>query len=197
MTHYTINSDIRTKTTFAIAALSVLTIGALTRLLVILPFHLTLPSAFAIFGLYLWLFDRFIWRWPFIRSSHGIPYLAGEWSGHVSRAQSDGMASVVPLSAFVQQTWTRIQFEVVGEQSRSLIRSLSMDVAPIRRKSFVYVYELRPRAEAADRNIRGEGCQELVLVDDNNLEGPYFSSKLRKGTLTLKRKSNKRKPKRS
>jgi hypothetical protein len=185
---YTINSDSRTKTVFAIAALSILTAVALSKLLAGLPFHPALSSAFAIFGVYLWLFDRFIWRWPIVRNLHGIPYLGGEWVGQVVRAPSADGSTRVRVSAFVQQTWTRIQFEVVGEQSRSLIRSFSMDIASLHRKSFIYIYELRPRAEAADRNIRGEGCQELVVINDDTLEGPYFSSKLRKGILTLKRK---------
>jgi len=189
MVNYTVNSDIRTKTIFTIAALSIVTTGTVSNFLTTLSFNASCPSAFAIFGSYLWLFDRFIWRWPLIRKLHGIPYLGGEWKGRVRRPDSSGNIVDSQVSAFVQQTWTQIQLEIVGEQSRSIIRSLSMNVAPLSRKSLIYIYEVHPRAEMIGRNVRGDGCQELLLVDKDIMEGGYFSSKLRGGSLILKRNS--------
>ena len=185
---YSINSEIRTRITFIVAILAVASVAGISRLLELLPFHIAVPSAFGLFGLYVWLFDRFVWRWPGVRSVHGVPDLNGEWEGTVRRIKPEVAAHDIPVTAVIQQTWTRIQVEVIGERTRSLVRSVSLDVEPMVRKSMIYIYDLRPRAESPEHNVRGEGCQELVLRDSNTLEGPYFSTHLRKGTMVLTRK---------
>jgi len=96
MIPYTINMDSRRTILFYLAAAAVATTGLFQIVATsLLPARLdqlasvlSLPSAFAVYGAYYWLFDKHIWAWPLARFLHGIPDLNGKWNGTVTRGES-------------------------------------------------------------------------------------------------------------
>ena len=187
MLNYSINSDIRQKIIFFLAILSAGTGTLLGVLISDLSFKISIPSAFAIFGIYFWVFDNFLWKIPLIKSIHRIPNLNGKWTGNIKRSVDGQVYIDLPIKAEIQQTWSKIQIEVIGTQTRSLVISLSMELSSDSRKFIDYIYEVKPTLEGDTENRRGEGCQNLILENNDLLSGRFFSSKLRKGTLILNR----------
>jgi SMODS-associating 2TM, beta-strand rich effector domain len=73
-------------------------------------------SPFVIFGILLWLFDRGVWHWPFIRKLSRIPYLGGTWEGELSRSALDPMQppQTGTVNCYIRQTWRHIDFVFEG-----------------------------------------------------------------------------------
>lgn len=183
MIHYATSSDVRTRIVVVLALAAFSTVAACDSFLVSLRLELSVPSAFTIFGAYAWIFDRVAWKWPIVCRSHGIPDLTGTWTGAALRADE----TEYELILYIQQTWTKIQIEAVGDQTRSVASCVSFNLSTPARMSLQYIYEIRPNAEPKDRSVRGTGCQELILDSDRELSGPYFHSRAGKGRLSVVR----------
>ena len=189
MINFSINTEIRQKIIFFLAILSTATMSFITPFIKSLTYEITIPSSFAIFGFYFWLFDNYLWKiWP-MRKIHNIPDLAGHWEGLITQP-NDPDYIYYPVDAVIEQSWTKIQIEVVGKNTRSKLVSASMDLSVPTRRSLDFIYVVKPTIERNDENKRGEGYQCLLVENENLLSGYYFSSKLRKGKLTLKRKND-------
>jgi hypothetical protein len=82
----------------------------LKNLEAVLPF-IVAPSIapIAIFGILLWLFDRYLWKLPLIRSVSGIPDLEGTWKGTLTRTSSadgeQGEPKEHKAECYITQTW--------------------------------------------------------------------------------------------
>jgi hypothetical protein len=102
---YNVDTDPRIRIYFGLAFASIVGASFLTDHLkylleTVLPFFgapsISISGApsisiapFAIFGILLWLFDRYLWKWPLIRRVSGIPNLEGTWKGTLTRISSD------------------------------------------------------------------------------------------------------------
>ena len=94
MVTYNVDTDPRIRIYFVLAFASIVGASFLTdhlkALETVLPFVGALSIApFAIFGILLWLFDQYLWKWPLIRRVSGIPNLEGTWKGTLKRISSD------------------------------------------------------------------------------------------------------------
>src|ERR671912_251959 len=84
-------------------------------------FPVTLPTSIPItvtpliiFGISLWLFDRFLWRWPLISRVSGIPDLEGTWTGTLTRTSAEKakkeQVEENELRCYITQTLRKIDF---------------------------------------------------------------------------------------
>jgi SMODS-associating 2TM, beta-strand rich effector domain len=83
-------------------------------------------ASFAIFGILLWLFDQYLWKWPLIRRVSGIPNLEGTWKGTLKRISSHDCEQGEPkddceqgepkqsdsheVELYITQTWRSMGF---------------------------------------------------------------------------------------
>lgn len=199
MIPYSISTDVRAKVHFALAALAIAGMYALGLAshaaseilppsLLTLSDQVKLPSAFATYGILLWLFDKYIWRWRLFVMLHGIPDLNGQWEGTVDR--QEGVAAPVqrPVKAVIIQNWNTIEIEMEGTSSRSSAKSASMFLKDRASMEMMYCYAAVPKLSGTGENKYGEGLQNLKLSLESSLvlSGRYFSSKHRGGFTTLK-----------
>src|SRR5215510_8552742 len=195
MIPYTINMDSRRTILFYLAAAAVATTGLFQIVATsLLPARLdqlasvlSLPSAFAVYGVYYWLFDKHIWAWPLARFLHGIPDLNGKWNGTVTRGES-GQEETHVVHARISQTWTGFELDYESENLRSHVTSMSFILKQKAGTELLYAFEVWPKTPAAD--LRAEGMQRLYLSWTGgvpSLEGKYLSSSLRKGYLKMSR----------
>jgi hypothetical protein len=119
---YNVDTDPRIRIYFVLAFASIAGASFFTDHLkdleTVLP-SLVPPSIapFAIFGILLWLFDRYLWKWPLIRRVSGIPNLEGTWKGTLTRISSDDGEQSKPKPSepkkaefYITQTWRSMGF---------------------------------------------------------------------------------------
>lgn len=186
MIAYSINKNIRETVNFFMAIASVSAIIAIQKWFTLFDIQVAVPSSFALYGLFSFVFDKYLWKISLIRRIHGIPNLNGVWEGAIAKSKDDLFLDY-KVKVEILQTWTKIQIEVIGEHTVSKLTSISMDIDHDTRKRIKYIYEVLPEKEGNGQNLRGEGCQNLTLESENKLKGAYFSSKLRKGFMSVER----------
>lgn len=183
---YAIQSPEHKTVLFFLAFLSI----AITSLLHIafnyIPVSVSAPSAFATYGVLFVGFDRFMWKWKFLRQLGLIktPYFNGAWD-------VDFESSLNPESRYggtleVSQTWTKISLFFNGSeaQSHSLMASIS-SYSPVQ-YNFSWQYQTKQKNrsdEDPDRIYHGTAII-MANVDKTGspiqMEGDYYTDKTRK-----------------
>lgn len=188
--HYSVNTDIRAKVygIIGVASAAIATGFALT--LETLPLPIAAPSGLVVFGGLVALFDKYVWRWPFINSMLEIPILDGYWAGTVVRNGLNGQPPETRnVTMTITQCWSRINIVFTGESSSSHANVVAMNIADPKQISLRWVYDARDISAQPDKNRYGEGTTIMTLVngiEQRKLQGTYYSTKLSKGTISLK-----------
>lgn len=160
-----------------------------------LPWWASPPvDTMAFYGLFWWLFDRFIWKWGLLRLLHitRVPDLSGQWQGHVHPAPAQGISADLvedtAITLTVQQTWTKLLVRASTETSRSV--SVTGSILTADEGSLSYEYQNEPFAPAPGTMHVHRGVVRLRLLPGGTvLEGEYFSGRDRQtfGTLRVRR----------
>lgn len=198
MVFYAANTDFRSKVQFLLAAAAILTVYSVHALLsnVQLAYqitwlsHVTLPSAFALYASFVFVFDRYLWSWPLIRQLHGIPNLNGKWEGTLRRKPFNADEEIRAAHANITQTWSRIEIEYEGATVRSRVTSAAFYLREKASTELLYTYEVLPKTVGKGTASRGEGFQRFTLKESKGhsvLSGLHFSSKFREGYVELTR----------
>lgn len=193
MVNYSLNTDARRDINFLMAASSIAIILLLNIFLIDIGVEISVASSFSTYLFLNWIFDNHVWKWKIIRSYHGVPDLNGFWNCTVQRISSEPdllgkyQTEEFHLSAVISQTFSRISVEVSNQNGFSTITSASFDLSNSLKPCLRYSYSIKPFGGTKKGNIRGEGLQELYILDSETIEGPYFSTKAREGRLHLTR----------
>jgi hypothetical protein len=199
MVYYSVSKEVRARVHFLIAVVSIGTLYAIswaltfapTRVLALggLSVHAALPSVFAVYAGYLWLFDKYVWKLPLISRLHGVPNLNGEWTGSVKRDEGVPEPVIRPVRAKIVQNWSDIEVEMEGSSTRSQVKAAAVFINDRARSEIIYCYSSVPLYSNRSENKYGEGFQQLTFYvqDTPRLAGRYFSSKLRGGYTALER----------
>ena len=205
MTHtYSTDSGERQYITFVIAAAA---IGAtfivshfLDRHQIAFPWWASPPiDTMAFYGLFYGVFDRLIWKWPFIHRVRitRIPDLSGTWYGEVCPAETNGVSGGLgvkrDITVRIKQTWTRLRIR--GETPLSKSHSISGHLITADESSLSYEYLNEPTALAPSTMHAHRGTARLSIDGrGKTLEGEYYSGRDRQsiGTIRLTRRGNER-----
>lgn len=194
MTDYGTDSGERIRTLGAIAIVAVIFSWLLTNLIgsmqVNLPFWVEGPSLLSVYGLAVWAFDEWGWRWASLRSvlRLRVPDLAGQWQGRLW-SNFDGGRDRDDVRVTITQTWTRILIRLETGSSRSWSTVAAISTADPGQPILSYQYMNEPRADAAESMSTFKGTATLALVSSDRLEGDYYSGRGRNqfGRLSLDR----------
>lgn len=193
---YAIQSPEHKTILFYLAFLSIATTSFVHVTFNHIPVSFSAPSAFAIYGILFIGFDRFIWKWKFLRQLGLIrtPCFNGTWDVNFQ-------SSLHPTSQYgtleVSQTWTKISlfFDGPEAQSHSLMASIS-SYSPVQH-NFSWQYQTKQknrREEDPDRIYHGTAII-MANVDKagfpTRMEGDYYTDKTRKsyGRICFNKKS--------
>lgn len=167
------------------------------------------PATGFLFGIFFALFNRRLWRHPWIQSTPFVsaPNLRGTWEVKVRQKEaemaSDGGNETVEDSeveeedtrvvgeATINQTWRQILVSIDFEDSTStsLGASFITDTDPIK---FHYYYRNEPKPSAPDNAYVHHGTTDLRYDEElERLEGEYFTGRFRKtsGEIILEPKN--------
>ncbi len=162
-----------------------------------LPANLT-PSIMSLIGagtVYLilyWIFDRHVWRLPWMGKFLKVPNLQGEWI--CEGVSYSGFEDEPPRSwsgiISIAQSWDRLRIRLSTDQSGSdsVVAAVMHDEAGGYR--LFYNYRNDARIDQHELNNHVGFCDMTVSADQKRAEGDYFNGRGRStyGRMTWSRK---------
>lgn len=156
------------------------------------------PSVVGAYALLYQVFDRWFWRTPLAQRSWflEVPDLSGIYDGKLTSTYRDSAGNnvIIDISLVIQQTWTNMSVEMAvtsgtsTSRSISAVGSISQDGTATR---LIYLYQNKVNPGLADDDMRDhEGVADLRVKTDGALEGTYFNSRKRAGTIQATRKAD-------
>ncbi|SRR5467141_272996 len=191
---YSTDSGERERVLFGLALLAVGAAWSLSRVLcaihVAVPWWLDAPSTMGFFGIFVAVFDRYVWR---ARVLHRIgllevPVLDGEWRGHIV-SSFDDHKKPREVRVRIRQTWMRIVVLLSSGTSNSHTLAAAIQVHAPEGAVLSYEYENQPQPDAVKTMEIHLGTARLVFADGRVLEGFYYSGRGRQehGSIHLER----------
>lgn len=190
-------SESRVKTYAVLAVASVIiawAIVAATSMLSWPQWLVGAPSVTGVFPLLYRLTDRHMWRWRVFRALglSTTPDLSGRYEGQLQSTYQDqsGKGVVRSLEVEISQTWTRILVRTAvgtGERtsrSRSVVACVG-EAEPT--PTLIYHYRNQVNPAVADEDMGDHDGAAEVEIAGGRLEGRYFNSRPRAGSLTAER----------
>lgn len=142
----------------------------------------------------LWLFDRFIWRWPLVRRLTGRPVLDGTWHGELAsdwvNPQTDQRIPADPdVFLVVRQSFWRISVRMYTKESKSASLLAALKTADDGVHELVYVFANKPRPDVRHRSAQHYGTVVLGVPRHRSegFEGEYFTGRGTGGEMRFRR----------
>jgi len=152
-----------------------------------LPWWVEAPSVFALYGLFYTVFDKYFWRFEFLKKVGAVrtPNLNGNWRGTLT-SEYDDFKNVKKANIKIIQTWTNISIVLTTESSSScsLVAGIETKNPEQNTLSYQYLNEPNSRAETTLHMHRGTATLNIQL-DEKKFAGNYYSGRDRKNTGEL------------
>ena len=193
---YQTEDEIKTRKILIAIVLSIIAAYFLNRFLLQFPMLMTwwidYPSVLGFFGLFIFLFDNFIWKLKVIQNFPWllIPNLNGAWNVEIKSSQDD-FKTVIGGQMQIRQTGSRILITL--ESGNSTSRSIHAAILPTGKPhsyEIMYNYINKPNADSAQTmNIHYGTAWYQISTDFQTLDGEYFTGRGRQtyGRLIAKR----------
>jgi len=142
----------------------------------------------------LWIFDRFVWRWPLICTLVNRPVIRGTWHGELlSDARDPDTGDQVPVDQdvylVVRQRFWAVSARLLTKDSTSVSLAASFVADSDGVKQLLYLYRASPRAGLKSRSNMHLGAVILDTPrDGKSLEGRYFTDRKSGGELRMRRR---------
>lgn len=184
---------------FYIAILSILIAIGLSRLpeeirLYIpefsIPWWFDYPSVAGVFAVIYELFNANIWRLALLRKLGliRVPDLGGKWKGTLFTSHDENKKRY-DVSVTIEQNWTEMSMCLKTDQSESYTITSSILVKQPNGVTLIYHYFDEPKNIAVESMHSHRGTGVLKLLEDNILEGEYYTGRdrLTHGTIHLEK----------
>lgn len=153
------------------------------------PWWLESPSVLASFGvLYLW-FDKVLWRFRLLHilGVVSVPDLNAVW--HVEGFSATHRRKFTG-EIRIRQTWTQISITMEAEYSKSHSITASLLLNQPEGTTLSYEYRNEPKPEAPSQMHTHRGTALLYYMEEEFLQGEYYSGRDRQnyGSLRLTKK---------
>lgn len=138
-------------------------------------------EAIGITGIIMAVFNKWAWRWKWLRWTHSIPVLAQKYNG-IFTSDYDQIERSGSLT--INQTFLsiNIQFRTSESSSRSLTASFSLLNGV---QYLIYTYQNDPRGEIQDQSSMHYGTAMLNVTNSVELEGNYFTGRKTRGSMSF------------
>lgn len=136
------------------------------------------------------LYERYVWRWKWVRKITGIPLLAGTWRGTLvsSFVRPDGAkVDPIPTTIYVTQTASNVTATLFTGESSSISEQANLKKEADGRWRLKWLYVNTPRPEVRDRSDVHYGASEVYVgtQEGDGLVGSYFTDRKTIGELIL------------
>lgn len=183
----------RAKVLGALTAPSILlaiAVGWLFRQQDVVPSWLySAPTVSACFAIFYELFEHWLWRNTFVQRSRivDVKDIRGTYEGEFVSSWQDSFTVKARIS--IDQTWTKIHIRMeVLETNTSTSDSITAGLTPMGFGSTLLVYTYSNGAMPNNEDMADHmGTAEVVIEKDGKLNGRYFNSRPRNGSLKFVR----------
>ncbi|MET3881353.1 hypothetical protein [Niastella sp. OAS944] len=189
---YSINSDERKTVIGVLGILSISTILILKNY-INTPSWMPVPSAFAVFGTFYWLFDQVLWKLPWLNRLLSTPNLNGTWT-MLMKSSIDNYATEYEGILTITQTWTKIYIFLDGEKatSRSIMAGIEVQTSSLFTLKWEYLSQRKP--EFANNEYMHHGMTSVMIkpcISPLMLKGDYYADRSRhsSGPVTIIKKA--------
>ena len=189
---YSINSDER-KTVIGILGILSIAIILILKNYLKLPSWVPVPSVFAVFGSFYWLFDQFLWKWSLLNKVLSTPNLNGTWAMHM-KSSRDNYCNDYEGTLTITQTWTKIYLYLDGEKAtgKSIMAGIEVQTSTLFTLKWEYLSQRKP--EFAEKEYMHHGMTRVMIkpgIDPLTLKGDYYADRSRhsSGPITLIKKA--------
>jgi hypothetical protein len=147
--------------------------------------------AVTVAGVGVWLFDRYLWRWPGICRLVRRPLLHGTWHGELEsdwvNPETSQRVPVDPdVFLVVRQRFWQLSARLLTRESSSASTLASLTTGPDGVQQFLWVYTNVPRVAVRERSEIHRGAVVLSAPQQpDRLEGEYFTDRKTRGELRL------------
>lgn len=149
--------------------------------------------AVTVAGTLLWLFDRYLWRWPGICKLAGRPVLNGTWHGELASDWVDPRTKqrIPPdpdIFLVIRQRFWHVSVRLLTKESESASMGAAFEKGADGVHQLVYVYANTPRPEVRHRSQLHYGAVVLGAPRDRKqgLEGSYFTDRKTVGEMRFR-----------
>lgn len=184
MVHYSVDTNPRKMPMFVLAALALGLSIALSSWAPLANHRFASLSALSLFGILLWVFDNYIWRWL-----PGIPDLSGRWTGKLTKPACAGAGNDLThdVTIMIRQTWSRMDVVLEGQTGISRAQTAGLLLTNPDQMTLCWSYYRRPKdgGVGASEALSEGYAQVLVTIEGAtvSMNGYYFSIKNRGGTI--------------
>lgn len=189
---YSINSDER-KTVIGILGILSITIMLIVKNNLCLPSWVPIPSVFAIFGGFYWLFDQFIWKFAPINQCLSTPDLNGTWK-ILMKSSRDNYATEYEGMLTITQSWSKIYIFMDGEKAigKSIMAGIEIHTSKSFTLKWEYLSQRKP--EFAESEYMHYGMTRVMNLPADKLTiltGDYYADRSRhsSGPVTIIKKA--------
>jgi hypothetical protein len=182
---YAIDSDERLRVALYLAIGSILLMAGVQWVLdyynLQVPWWIDGISVFGFYGLFVFLFDRYIWKWRLTKIVGWVkaPNIAGTYEGTLLSSY-DNFKNPIPIHVDVLQTWTKISinWKTTTSSSRSLVAAILTNDEP---NTLTYQYINEPKANAPPAMHMHKGTA-IADITNGALSGGCYSNRDRQTT---------------
>lgn len=134
-------------------------------------------------GIIMTVFNKWAWRWKWLRWTHDIPILAHQYSG-IFISDYDQ----IERSGFLTITQTFLSVNVHFKTCESSSRSLTASFSRLSGVQYlIYTYQNDPRGEIQAQSPIHYGTAMLNVTTPLELEGNYFTGRKTRGSMSFSR----------
>jgi len=193
---YSVDSGERLYVVFYLAISSILAMAAVQ--LILNNFNLQIPwwfdgiSVFSFYGLFLFLFDKYLWKWQLTKLVRlvKVPNIAGIYEGTLTSSY-DNFKNSIAIKVEIFQTWTKISinWKTTTSNSRSLVASIITNNEP---NTLTYQYLNEPK-ESTPLSMHMHKGTTIAEITSDGLIGGCYSNRDRQttGQFELKKVNSK------
>lgn len=152
---------------------------------------LTSVSVFSLFSLLYWIFNRYCWKWRWLRHLLLVPDLNGTWTcaGKTTLKNGEPMDFDWNATVNITQSWSHILIHLKAKQSESKSTAASICHEAGVGYRLIYTYANSPDASNTELQKHAGLAEFVVDEDGERAEGSYFTDqhRLTVGTMKLRK----------
>ena len=130
-------------------------------------------EAAVIFSILSSVFEKWIWKIPFVRGLHGIPDLNGHWEGELHSSHSE---EAIHMELDVSQNWSAISFKAKFPKSESYSNTAAIHMDDNRGISIYFGFH-NDSTDISTGMQSYDGYNIITMTDKDTLSARYFNNR--------------------
>lgn len=120
-------------------------------------------------GAVYWIYDKWAWKWRWVKEWHKVPDLNGHWKATIDSPLKDSRKPVIDMT--IQQTWNEISIYGKSQYGTETISDSAMVMEKQGGTYIGYSYRIHHKTEPSYPGFN------ILIYKEDKLYGDYYSGK--------------------